>query len=182
MGGSFMRKVMMMIGLILMVTIVFKQPVFADDDEYRKYEEHELEEENEAVEEGGEVLGWGTVAATAAAGTLFLLRRKVSFFTKIMPNGKPFFIQLLRLLTKWHISIGTIAVTLAAAHGILMYMAEGELTAHEYVGMVAVGLMTAAAVVGMVLAKNKRNSSIRATHMGLLLISGIFMVFHIVFS
>ncbi|MDQ0163196.1 hypothetical protein [Aeribacillus alveayuensis] len=177
-----MKKLMMVSVFIFMLNIAYGQaiPVFADDEEY---EGHEEENENEAfVEEGGELLGWGAVAATVAAGTLFPLRRKISFFTKTIPNGKSLFINLLRTLTKWHIPIGAAAVTLASIHGILMYMAEGELTLREYAGIAAAGLMITAAVIGMMLAKNKANSSIRFAHIGMLLMTSMLIIFHIIIS
>ncbi|WP_243290948.1 hypothetical protein [Bacillus sp. FJAT-47783] len=181
-----MRKMLCWIGVLLFAFPLFQQPVMADDDEYAEHEEfeekEESEEENEVLEEVGEWLGWATVIASVTAGSLFLIRRSASFFTKTFPNIKSYFIKLVRLLTKWHIAIGMIAVILAISHGVLFFFEEDEFSTHEYLGIVSVSLMSIAAVIGALLSKYKRNTSIRMTHISLLLIAGILAVFHIAFS
>jgi hypothetical protein len=157
---------------------------FADDDKakfheyYEKYEKHEEREEG-VTKEGGKLLGWGAVSAALSAGALLPLRRNAKSIMKAIPNAKPFFVSLLKLLTKWHMFIGAAAFALAVAHGILMYVSKGELEIREYLGIIATAFMGIAAIFGTVLSKNKVSSSIRSAHIGLLFAAGVFIVFHI---
>jgi hypothetical protein len=148
------------------------------------YEKHEKQEERggKATKEGGKLLGWGAVSVALSAGALFPLRRNAKWITKTFPNAKPFFVSLLKLLTKWHMLIGAVAVTFAAAHGVLMYVSKGELEIREYIGIIAIAFMGIAAILGTILSKNKASSSIRSAHIGLLFIAGLLIVFHIFYK
>lgn len=171
--------------LLVYFTIGQTNYAFADDDETEFYEQYEYEkgkEESEAAEEGGELLGWGAVAAALLAGALLPLRRQANLIIKIFPNAKTFFISLLKTLAKWHMPIGVVAFALTLAHGVLMYFSEGELEIREYAGIAATILMGIAAIFGVILAKNKANSLIRSTHIGLLFAAGAFIVFHVLSS
>lgn len=172
--------------LLTYFTIGLTNYAFADDDEtkiheqYEKYEKHEeREEKDKAAEECGELLGWGAFSAALSAGALFPLRRNAKWITKTFPNAKRFFVSLLKLLTKWHMPIGTAAFALATAHGILMYFSEGELEIREYIGIIATAFMGIAAIFGIILSKNKASSFIRSAHIGLLFTAGVLVAFHV---
>jgi len=180
--GSFFA-IMLVFGLSLAA-----QPSFADDDhhEYRMgehYGEHEEGgERNEAFEEGGELLGWGSVIAIGGAAVIMPLRRNSSKLIKTFPNAKASIVSGLKLFSKSHIWIGALAVTLSAIHGVLMYLNEGEFGFREFAGTLSVGFMAIAAIFGVMLAKNKGKKQIRSIHFGLLTVAVIIAAVHIATS
>lgn len=155
--------------------------VHADDDEYEYEEEHE-EEGSEFAEEGGGVIGWGAIVFAGAAGLLLPARRTAPKLMRKFPEQKKMMVNGLRYLGKFHIMVGLGAVAAASAHGIMMYLYEGELGTREWLGIVAVASMGIAGVVGAVLAKNKRSKAIRGLHITLLIIAAAFVAVHLLLS
>ncbi len=159
--------------------------VSADDDENDFYEHHEegLEgNENELYEEIGELIGWGTAASLCVAGALFPMRRLTKIIANNFKGHKKPYLFFARLLGKYHILIGITALILSIVHGIVMYLSEGELESEGIIGLGAVLFLFMASAAGLILHKNKKTKSIRATHITLIAITLFTAVFHIFVS
>lgn len=188
---------MLMFGLSLAA-----QPSFADDDddndEYRtgdhyngryddngeyngEYGEGEHEKEG-PYEEGGKLLGWGTVIAIGGAGVLMPLRRGSRNLIKKFPNAKDGIISALKLVSKSHVWIGVTALSLSIIHGVLMYLNEGEFGFREIAGTISVGLMAVAAIFGVLLVKNKGNQQFRSIHFGFLIVAVLIGAVHVLIA
>lgn len=175
--------------LLLLVLLFTAQPSFADDEDHHKYRTGELyndhddeHDENEALEEGGELLGWGTVIAIGGAGALMPLRRGSRRLIKKFPNAKGKIISTLKLLGKSHIWIGTLALLLSSIHGVIMYLNEREFGFDEISGIISVGLMAIAAIFGVLLLKNKGSKQYRSIHFGFLIVAVILGAVHVLIA
>lgn len=183
------RIVVSIFALLLLLALSFAaQPSFADD-HHHKYRTGEFynghgdeHEENEALEEGGELLGWGTVIAIGGAGALMPLRRGSRSLIKKFPNAKGRIISTLKLLGKSHIWIGTLAILLSSIHGVIMYLNEREFGFDEISGIISVGLMAIASIFGALLLKNKGNKQFRSIHFGFLIVAVIIGAVHVLIS
>ena len=191
MNGKTKRIVGGFLALLLLLVISFVvQPSFADDD-HNKYREGEFynghydkhkHDENEALEEGGELLGWGTVIAIGGAGALMPLRRGSRSIIKKFPNAKSGIISALKFLGKSHIWIGALALILSSVHGVMMYFNEREFGFDEISGTISVGLMAIAAVFGVLLMKNKGSKQYRSFHFAFLIVAVIIGAVHVLIS
>lgn len=182
--------------MLLLIPLFVAQTSFADDDdhdEYKsgeyfngRYDEHDREngegDENEALEEGGELLGWGTVIAIGGAGALMPLRRSSRSLINKFPSAKSGIISLLKLLGKSHIWIGALAILLSSVHGVMMYLNEGEFGFREISGTISVGLMGIAAIFGVLLFKNKGNKQFRSIHFGFLIVAVMIGAVHVLIA
>lgn len=188
MNGKTKKIVVSIFALLLLIVLSFAaQPSFADDDHHKYrtgefYNDHDEHDENEALEEGGELLGWGTVIAIGGAGALMPLRRGSRSLIKKFPNAKGRIISTLKLLGKSHIWIGTLAILLSSIHGVLMYLNEREFGFDEISGIISVGLMAIAAVFGILLLKNKGSKQFRSIHFGFLIVAVIIGTVHVLIS
>lgn len=184
--------------LLLLIPLFVAQTSFADDDDHDKYksgeyfngryDEHDREhgegddDENEALEEGGELLGWGTVIAIGGASVLMPLRKGSRRLIKKFPNAKSGIVSSLKLLRKSHIWIGALAILLSSVHGVMMYLNEGEFGFHEISGTISVGLMAIAAIFGVLLLKNKGNQQFRSIHFGFLIVAVMIGAVHVLIA
>ena len=174
--------------LALFILSFVAQPSFADDDHHKYrtgeyYNDYNDEhDENEALEEGGELLGWGTVIAIGGASVLMPLRRGSRSLIKKFPNAKSGIISTLRLVGKSHIWIGALAIILSIIHGVMMYINEREFGFDEISGTISVGLMAIAAVFGVLLMKNKGSKQYRSFHFAFLIVAVIIGAVHVLIS
>lgn len=153
---------------------------FADDFYEENYDQHgEDHEEDSALEEIGELIGWGAAIMMVVAGLLFPIRRSAKMILTNFPNKKTLFISISKLLGKNHVFIGVTALVFSIAHGISMYVSEGELESEGFTGIASVLLMVIAGVIGMFLMKNKKAKSARTTHTILLVFALVIAAFHI---
>lgn len=175
--------------LIMIAGLSFAaQPILADDHDYDVYElrehysGHGGHEEDEGMEEGGELLGWGTVAAMGGAVVLLPLRRNASKLMKAFPQEKNMIKSILKFFSNTHIWIGIVALGLSGVHGTLLFLHEGEFEFDIVLGILSFSLMIIAALFGMKLAKNKSLKNIRSIHIGLLAGAIIIAAVHILGS
>lgn len=177
----------LLISSILTVMIIgigfafVNEPILADDD-YDKnehYLNHHEDDEDEGLEEGGELLGWGTAIAVGGAVILMPLRRNSSKLMKAFPDAKGFIKSVVKFFSKSHIWIGVLALTLSGVHGIIMFLDEGKLDFDVTLGIISFGLMVVASLFGVRLLKNKSLSKVRSIHFGLLFIATFISVVHI---
>lgn len=144
-----------------------------------QYVPGEWEGENPSEEIGG-FFGWLTIAIAAGAGGLFVFRRILGKFKNATPEMKDLLKGGARLLRKWHIPIGFIAVAVAGVHGTLMYLNGEGLGLNEWTGIASIGVALLATVIGIVLAMKKKMSiEIRRFHSSAMLVSGILAVLHL---
>lgn len=155
---------------------------FADDDYYEENYDREDHEDDGALKDLGELIGWGAAILMGVAGLLFPIRKSAKMILTNFPNAKTLFISISKFLGKNHVFIGLTALVLSIAHGISMYISEGELESEGFTGIASVLLMVIAGVVGMVLMKNKKAKSARTTHTILLVFALIIAGFHILIS
>ena len=157
--------------------------VFADGDNHEYYQQHDGHDREESpFEEIGKMIGWGTAIAMGAAGMLYPFRKALKFLLKKIPNAKNLIISFSKFLGKRHVHFGIIALILSIAHGILMYIKEGELELQGFLGLVSIILMVVAALFGTVLIKNKKAKRTRTNHTSLLVFALLIGAFHILFS
>lgn len=168
---------MMLAGLSFTV-----QPILADDHDHdfddselsEHYGGHDEHEEEEGMEEGGKLLGWGTIVAMGGAVVLLPLRRNASKLMKAFPNEKNVIKSILKFFSKIHIWIGIVALGLSGVHGILLFLHEGEFESDVVLGILSFSLMVIAAIFGVKLAKNKSLKNIRSIHIGLVV--GVILI------
>ncbi|WP_017754114.1 hypothetical protein [Calidifontibacillus oryziterrae] len=168
---------------VLTGLLLIAEPIIADDyDEHKKnyyYEKHEKHEKDEGLEEGGELLGWGTVIAMGGAAILMPLRRSSKKLMQIFPNGKSIIRTIMKFLSKFHIWIGAIVLALSGIHGTLLFLHEGEFESEVVLGLISFSLMALAAIFGVRLAKNKSMKNTRSIHIGLLIGAIVMVAIHI---
>ncbi|HHY74857.1 MAG TPA: hypothetical protein GX497_16840 [Bacillus bacterium] len=190
-------------GSIIAIMVIFSlslvaNPSFADDDEHYKYRTGDNDkgryddyygehgkgghEKDGLLEEGGELLGWGTVIAIGGAGLIMPLRRGSRSLIKKFPNTKNTIISALKLVGKSHLWIGSLAILLGAIHGVLMYIDEGEFGFEGVTGTISVGLMAIAAIFGALLMKKRGNNQLRSIHLGFLIVAVLIGAVHVLIA
>lgn len=176
-------KIVFMIAFVLFFSgnafTVWADDNINDDDHSKHGEYGEFGEENELFEEGGDVLGWGTIVLAGLAGVLFPLRRSGKHIRKKFPNMKNSLVKLMKFFGKWHIVFGVLALLGGATHGVLMYLDEGELGLRELLGVGGVALVSLAAVLGIFLARNKKLKTLRSAHILLISTAAILAAVHV---
>jgi len=154
--------------------------VFADDHDEEKYYHHSDDNDEESVfEEIGEVAGWGAVILIGASGVLYPLRRSTKIVLSKIPSAKIHLIAFSKFLGKRHIFIGISALIISIAHGVSMFIDEGELELEAFTGIGSILLMMGAAIAGGILFKNKKAKNVRTIHILLIFLASIIGVFHI---
>lgn len=158
--------------------------VSANDVYAGKYENHEEHGDNKegAYKEIGGMVGWGTVMSMGAAGLIFPIRKSAKWILKNYPASKSLFISISKFFGKYHLFIGTAAITLGIFHGVTMYLSEGELETGGVIGLGALILMMIAGVFGAALFKNKKVKSLRSLHAILIAFAILIVFIHIVTS
>ncbi|WLR52776.1 hypothetical protein LC040_07745 [Bacillus tianshenii] len=159
------------------------QLVFADDDEYEEHEyEGEEEEENEVVEETGELIGWAGMVSVGGAVLFFPLKRLAPVVMNNFSNYKKQYRDFLLFFKKWHVGFGILALSLSIFHGVLMFLAEGELEFREYVGIGAVIALILSAIFGSILTNKLNSSIVRMFHITSFVLVFLFAAIHIALS
>src|SRR5690606_28019292 len=100
----------------------------------------------------------------------------------IFPSMSKSFIKITRLLGKWHIPFGVFALLTGGLHGVLLFLAEGEIGSRELIGIGSFAFVTLAAILGVFLAKNKRIRTLRSIHISLVSAACFLTVVHILLS
>ncbi|WP_338449586.1 hypothetical protein R4Z09_25990 [Niallia oryzisoli] len=155
-----------------------------DDREYEHYSEHgEGHDEDEgSYEEIGKMAGWRTAILMGSAGLLLPIRRSTKVIIKTLPSAKQLIISFSKTLGKSHIMIGILVLAAILAHGILMFINEGELELEGMIGLGSIIFMAVAALLGVYLAKNKSTRKVRTIHTTLMVLACLIGVFHIFIS
>lgn len=157
--------------------------VSADDDYEEKYETHEDKDDGEeAYEDLGETVGWGTIIAMGTAGLIFPIRRSSKSIITNYPKSKKAVLSISKFVGKYHLFIGTIALTMGIIHGVTMYLSEGNLESEGIIGLGAFLLMMLAAFFGTILFKNKKMKSLRTIHTALIAVTFLVGFIHIISS
>lgn len=154
--------------------------VFADDDHGDYYHDREHDDDDESpFEEIGEIAGWGTAILMGSAGMLFPIRKTIKILLKHLPSSKNMVIFFSKLFSKQHVFFGILALVAGIAHGIFMFLDEGELELEAFIGMSSILFMLVAALLGGFLIKNKKAKALRKTHISLLVLSSFIAIIHI---
>lgn len=165
-------------------TIGYDQSAYllADGHRYRGDRGENDDDENEAMEEAGEAIGFGALAFVLGAGLLYPARRAFPATTRLFPASKTLFAKLLRQMKKWHVTAGILALVLSAVHGVFMFFAEGELEAHEWLGIFAEFLFLFGFLWGLGLLRLKKSPLMRSFHKTLMIGAVLLVIVHVVFS
>lgn len=182
-----MKKGMAIFLLFTVVLLISVPFVSADDDHDERYNRGngEEREEDEAAEEIGEALGWGAVGLAVGAGLLFPLKRSYPFLVQWLPKKREWkkrLSSLFKLLSKWHLLAGLLALTLMIIHGLFMFYAEGELSGRDWLGVFSASLIALGLIPGLVLLKNKKSRFIRKVHIAVVSVAGTLAIVHIALS
>ena len=79
---------------------------------------------------------------------IFPIRTFLKSVTRTFPQSKGLYLYVAKLIGRYHILFGTMALLLGIGHGIIMYFNEGELE-NEGFGLIAIILLSITAIIGM---------------------------------
>ncbi|MFB6465570.1 hypothetical protein ACE38V_02000 [Cytobacillus sp. Hz8] len=161
---------------------------FADDDGHHfekhddgKYGDYQGDHEKEGpIEEIGKMIGWGTAIAMGFAALLYPFRRSLKTLISQFSKWKNTFISFGKFITKNHVLIGLIALTLSILHGALMFLKEGELEGEGIIGLGSVLFIVLAAILGSKLMQNKKSKRLRTIHMVFISFALFLAITHII--
>ncbi|WP_342543986.1 hypothetical protein [Lysinibacillus sp. FSL K6-4013] len=177
-----------MFGIVLVVMFFLYDvnPIYADDifegkDEYDEGNGRQQHEEGR-YEDLGELIGWCTFIGIGAAGMIFPIRTFLKSVTRTFPQSKGLYLSVAKLIGRYHILFGTMALLLGIGHGLIMYFNEGELENEGIMGLIVIILLLITAIIGTNLFNNRKNRSLRTIHMTIAAISVITGGIHIFIS
>lgn len=188
-----MKKVFMLIFLVLLGLLSTPSSIistnaqvsyFTDSDheeDYKKYNEYEDDDENEGpFEEIGEVAGWGSIAMAVGAGLLFPMRK---WFFKMLSTtiGKVQSAKIFKFVRKIHTPIGLLSIGIGAAHGVFMYISEGQLEIRDWIGISGIGFMFIAMIFGFLMMK-KKQKTVWTLHISSLTLAAAFIAVHVLLA
>ncbi|MHC0039630.1 hypothetical protein [Pseudoneobacillus sp. C159] len=158
--------------------------VSADDDFTKRYGGEQRDDHHD--EEGpykdiGKTIGWGTIIAMSAAGTIFPIRKSLKWMMTNYPNLKKLLISISKFFGKYHSFIGLLALIFGIFHGVTMYISEGKLESEGIIGLGSLIFMMVAAIFGLALSKNIKVKRLRTSHTILMAIA-LFIGFIHIFS
>lgn len=150
------------------------------DEDYNKYDEYEDDHNEGPFEEIGEVAGWGSIAMAVGAGLLFPMRK---WFFKMLSTtiGKVQSAKIFKFVRKIHTPIGLLSIGIGAAHGVFMYISEGELKIRDWIGISGVGFMFIAMIFGLLMMK-KKQKTIWTLHISSLSLAAAFIALHVLLA
>lgn len=155
--------------------------IHADDD----HDDDDDDDEGifgEAFEEVGEALGWGSIILAGVAALLFPVRRIIRISSIREQVGMDKLRTGVRWLQAWHLPAGILALIIAAVHGIIQFLDEGELELREWLGIGGIALVLLAAIIGFIMKGRRVTSSLRRTHVTILIAAGALVAFHLLLS
>lgn len=170
-----MKSAMLLIFATLMILLI---PMIAFGDDHYGSESHD--DENELAEETGELLGWVAIALATVPVALYPAKKVMPVVMRKRKELKKKSASFLGVLKKLHMPIGITIYFLVAWHGALLFWAEGEFGAVEWIGTVSLILATIGGMVGASFAKRRKVKPLRYIHMGLfttaIVIAGIHVL------
>jgi len=177
-----------MFGIVLVVMFFLYDvnPIYADDifegkDEYDEGNGRQQYEEGR-YEDLGELIGWCAFIGIGAAGMIFPIRTFLKSVIRTFPQSKGLYLYVAKLIGRYHILFGTMALLLGIGHGIIMYFNEGELENEGIIGLIAIILLSITAIIGMNLFNYRKNRSLRTIHISIAALSVITGGIHIFIS
>lgn len=175
---------------IVLVVIFFMydvNPIYADDifegkDEYDYEDNGRQQHEEGRYEDIGELIGWCTFIGIGAAGMIFPIRTFMKSVIRTIPQSKGLYLSAAKLIGRYHILFGTMALLLGIGHGLIMYFNEGELENEGIIGLIAIILLSITAIAGMNFFNYRKNRSLRTIHISIAALSVIAGGIHIFIS